>query len=128
MSREAQSFHQDCIVLANELWRRGRVDRRSFLAGMAALGVVPIAGRGARAQAAKEITMVNWGGIANEAFGNHYGKPFEAKNPGIKVTMDSSGPSVGKIKTMVDSKKVTWDCCDSSVSSSCSSPVSASTR
>jgi hypothetical protein len=46
-------------VLANELWRRGRVDRRTFLAGMAALSVVPVAARGARGQATHDITLVS---------------------------------------------------------------------
>lgn len=116
---EPQSFQQDCVELLERKLARGEIDRRRFLALLGALGVAAGAGfaRDARAQA-KEVVLVNWGGIANEAFGNHYGKPFEAKNPGVKVVMDSSGPSVGKIKTMVDSKKVTWDCCDSSVSSS----------
>ncbi|MFN6998632.1 extracellular solute-binding protein [Elioraea tepidiphila] len=118
MSGEAQSFHQDCIVLANELWRRGRVDRRTFLAGMAALGVVPVAARDARGQAAREITMVNWGGIANQAFGRFYGEPFMAENPGWRVVQDSSGPSLGRIRSQVESGRVTWDLCDSSGSSS----------
>jgi putative spermidine/putrescine transport system substrate-binding protein len=117
-SGEAQSFHQDCIVLANELWRRGRVDRRTFLAGMAALGVVPVAARSARGQATRDITMVNWGGIANQAFGRFYGEPFMAENPGWRVVQDSSGPSLGRIRSQVESGRVTWDLCDSSGSSS----------
>ncbi|MFQ3623212.1 MAG: extracellular solute-binding protein [Acetobacteraceae bacterium] len=118
MTNDPQSFHQDCVSLAHELHARGRVDRRTLLAGLAALGAAPLAPRGARAQAAREITMVNWGGIANQAFGRFYGEPFMAENPGWRVVQDSSGPSLGRIRSMVESGRVTWDLCDSSGSSS----------
>ena len=118
---QPQGFHQDCLALAHEKLARGEIDRRTMLKLAAALGLttaVPLLAEDARAQAARQIVFVNWGGIANEAFGRFYGKPFEEKNPGVKVLMDSSGPSAGKIRTMVESKKVTWDLCDSSASSS----------
>lgn len=118
MTVEPQSFHQDCIVLAHELHARGRVDRRTLLRGLAALGAMPVLVPGARAQAAREITMVNWGGIANQAFQRFYGEPFMAENPGWRVVQDSSGPSLGRIRSMVESGRVTWDLCDSSGSSS----------
>jgi len=117
MMIEPQSFHEDCIVLAHELYRRGRVDRRTLLAGLAALGVVPAAAGGAQAQGTREIRMVNSGGIANQAFGRFYGEPFMAENPGWTVVQDSSGPSLGRIRAQVESGRVTWDLCDSSSSS-----------
>ena len=116
----SQSFQEDCFALLDEQSRRGAIDRRRMLEVLAALGViatVPVGIRAASAQP-KQIVFVNWGGIANEAFGRFYGKPFEDKTPGVKVVMDSSGPSAGKIRTMVESKHVTWDICDSSASSS----------
>ena len=58
--------------------------------------------------------MVNWGGLANQGFGNFYGAPFAAETPGVKVLQDSTGPSVGRIRSMVESGRVTWDICDSS--------------
>jgi putative spermidine/putrescine transport system substrate-binding protein len=110
-----QSFQQDCIALAMRKLRRGEVDRRSFLAGLAALGALPAALPGeAGAQAAREMVMVNWGGLANDGFANFYAAPFLAKNPGWKIAQDSSGPSIGKIRSMVESGRVTWDLCDSS--------------
>jgi putative spermidine/putrescine transport system substrate-binding protein len=115
-SMEAQSFAQDCRVLAHELHRRGRLSRRQLGGALAALAAVGVAGP-ARAQA-KELVMVNWGGLANQGFGDSYGKPFEAANPGVKVVQDSTGPSAGRIMSMVQSGKVTWDLCDSSTSSS----------
>lgn len=117
---EPESFHQDCLALLDATRACGAIDRRTMLKLAAALGAaatLPAGARGASAQA-RQIVFVNWGGIANEAFGRFYGKPFEEKNAGVKVVMDSSGPSAGKIRTMVESKHVTWDICDSSASSS----------
>jgi putative spermidine/putrescine transport system substrate-binding protein len=111
-----QEFQQDCFALLGEKLRRGSITRRQALAALAALGAAP-AGL-ARAQQQKLITMVNWGGIANQGFGRFYGDPFVAANPGWEVKQDSTGPSAGRIKSMVDSGRVTWDLCDSSASSS----------
>jgi putative spermidine/putrescine transport system substrate-binding protein len=115
-----QRFQQDCIAILARKHARGEIDRRTLMRLMGALGAVAAlpAGAGSALAQGKTVTLVNWGGIANDAFGNYYGKPFEEKNPGVKVVMDSSGPSAGKIRTMVESKKVTWDLCDSSASSS----------
>jgi putative spermidine/putrescine transport system substrate-binding protein len=116
---EAQSFQQDCIELALEKYRRGEVSRRALLAGLAALGALPAALPGASAaQAARRLVMVNWGGIANEGFGRFYGEPFMAESQGWQVVQDSTGPSAGRMRSMVESGRVTWDLCDSSASSS----------
>lgn len=120
---ESQSFHADCIQLLHEQMGRGRIDRRTFLKLGAALGLAPALAsalggiREAHAQA-KEIVMVNWGGLAATAFGRFYGEPFQNKNPGIKVVQDTSGPSAGKIRTQAESGKPTWDLCDSSAGTS----------
>lgn len=113
-----QSFQQDCIELAMRRFRRGEVDRRTLLAGLAALGVGSLAAGQASAQAARKLVMVNWGGLANQGFGNFYGAPFAAANAGWTVEQDSTGPSAGRIRSMVESRRVTWDLCDSSASSS----------
>ncbi|MBR0671006.1 extracellular solute-binding protein [Neoroseomonas soli] len=113
-----QSFQQDCVALALRRYRRGEVSRRTLLAGLAALGVAPFATDEARAQAARQLVMVNWGGIANQGFGRFYGEPFMAANTGWTVVQDSTGPSAGRIRSMVESGRVTWDMCDSSASSS----------
>jgi len=110
-----QNFQQDCVELALRKFRRGEVDRRTLLAGLVALGAAPLAD--ANAQAVRQIIMVNWGGIANQAFGRHYGDPFAAANPGWRVVQDSTGPSAGRIRSMVESGRVTWDICDSSATS-----------
>lgn len=113
-----QSFQQDCVDLAFRKYRRGEVGRRQLLAGLAALGATPFAAGPARSQAAQRLVMVNWGGIANQGFGRFYGEPFMAANPGWTVVQDSTGPSAGRIRSMVESGRVTWDLCDSSASSS----------
>ena len=113
-----QNFQQDCVVLAHELHARGRIDRRGLIKALGALGVLAALPRDVAAQAARELVMVNWGGIANTGFGRFYGEPFMAANAGVKVVQDSTGPSAGRIRGMVESGRVTWDLCDSSTSSS----------
>jgi putative spermidine/putrescine transport system substrate-binding protein len=112
-----QSFQQDCLELAFRKFRRGEVDRRTLLAGLAALGMAGAGGAPSQAQAARQLVMVNWGGIANQAFGRHYGEPFQAANAGWRVVQDSTGPSAGRIRSMVESGRTTWDICDSSATS-----------
>lgn len=110
-----QTFQEDCIALAEEKLAKGQMTRRQFNAALALLGAGMASGgfgREAFAQA-KELVYVNWGGTANTAYANYFGKPFEEKNPGVKVVMEASSPTAGKIRAMVESKKVTWDCCDS---------------
>src|SRR5581483_3191309 len=114
---DLHDFSRDCQDLLERKLRRGEIDRRRFLALGAALGLAAVAPGRAAAQG-KQVVLVNWGGIANDAFSRFYGKPFEERNSGVKVVMDSSGPSAGKIRTMAESRKVTWDLCDSSASSS----------
>jgi len=98
-----QSFQQDCAELAVRLFRQGKVGRRTLLAGLAALGALP-----SRVDAqGRQIVMVNWGGIANQAFGQFYGDPFSAANAGVRVVQDSTGPSAGRIRSMVESGRVT---------------------
>ena len=112
----AQSFHEDCLDLARRALSRGATGRRGALKALAAMGAA-VAG-GAQAQGSRELVIVNWGGVANEGFARNYGAPFEAANPGFKVVQNSTGPSAGRIKSMVDSGSVTWDLCDSSASAS----------
>jgi putative spermidine/putrescine transport system substrate-binding protein len=107
------AFTRDCIEIAVGRLQRGEVDRRTFLAGLAALGIAPVLLDGGSARAdAKEIVGVNWGGDALKHFATAWGDPY-TKDTGVKVVWDGTGPSAGKIKAMVESKNVTWDVCDS---------------
>ncbi|MFC3126486.1 ABC transporter substrate-binding protein [Pseudoroseomonas globiformis] len=108
-----QSFQQDCAELLQRQLRHGRISRRQMMLGFAALGATAGLSNPATAQA-RELVMVNWGGLANQGFNEFYGQAFMAANPGTKVVQDSSGPSTGKIRSMVESRNVTWDVCDSS--------------
>jgi putative spermidine/putrescine transport system substrate-binding protein len=105
----SQEFAEDCAEIARERHARGAITRRELLLALAALGLAPAA---ARAQGAREIVMVNYGGDATPAMKEAWGDPFE-RDTGIKVTIDGSGPTAGRIRAMVESGRVTWDVCDS---------------
>jgi putative spermidine/putrescine transport system substrate-binding protein len=111
------AFQQDCIDLAAERVARGELDRRAFLEALGVLGLAGLApalvpGRAAAQGKPKEIVMVNWGGDAVKHFYDAWGKPYE-QDTGIKVAVDGTGPSAGKMKAMVQARNVTWDVCDS---------------
>ncbi|MGE0723849.1 MAG: ABC transporter substrate-binding protein [Alphaproteobacteria bacterium] len=114
--RRNQTFAGDAAAILRDELAAGRIDRRRFLQGLAALGIAPaaLAGGEALAQAAKpkEIVLANFGGDAVPAFTDAFAKPFEAAQ-GVKMVVDGSGPTTGKIKAMVDAKKVIWDVIDS---------------
>jgi putative spermidine/putrescine transport system substrate-binding protein len=111
------AFNRDLRLLLVERLKKGEIDRRDFLVGLMALGgAVALPGAAANAQA-KEIVLVNWGGDAVKFMADAFGAPFE-KDTGIKVVVDSSGPSLAKIKAMVEGGKVTWDVCDSGAGTS----------
>jgi putative spermidine/putrescine transport system substrate-binding protein len=90
-------------------YRSGHVSRRRFLEACALLGIAPAAlGLAGTARAAEEIVIANWGGDAERAEGEGWGKPFTA-DTGIGVKIDGSGPMPGNIRAMVDAKDVKWD-------------------
>ena len=108
-----QAFMRDAVELATERVARGELDRRTFVRGLALLGLgAAVAPRLAEAQKPKEIVLVNWGGDALKHFYDAWGKPYETDS-GIKVVVDGTGPSAGKMRAMVEAKNVTWDVCDS---------------
>jgi putative spermidine/putrescine transport system substrate-binding protein len=94
--------------------RSGSLDRRSFILALAAVGLPVITGSQALAADATEIVIANWGGPAAAAFVQAWG-PLVQQKLGCKITIDGSGPSAGKIRTMVEAGKVIWDVCDASV-------------
>lgn len=58
-----------------------------------------------------ELVLANWGGDAIPAMTSAFIEPFE-KETGIRVTIDGSGPTHGKVKAMVESGKTTWNVFD----------------
>jgi len=67
----------------------------------------------ARANATK-IVVCNWGGDAIKHQPTVWGKPYEQAT-GTPVEFDGTGPSFGKIRTMVESRNVVWDVCDANL-------------
>ncbi|WP_395712206.1 ABC transporter substrate-binding protein [Reyranella sp.] len=100
MTTRLQTFAEDRAEIL-------RLTRRGALAGAAALGLAGTA----RAQA-KEVVLANFGGDAVKAMNEAFVVPYEKKTGG-KMVIDGSGPSNGKIKTMVQARNVTWDVVDS---------------
>lgn len=106
-------FKRDRAELLRTQLAEGRVSRRDFMQLAAMLGIsVSAAGLGAgRAEAAETITLANWGGDALKAYAEAWTNDFTAET-GIGVTLDGSGPLVGRIRKMVEDGAVTWDVTD----------------
>ncbi|MDB5370380.1 MAG: hypothetical protein JWP20_1938 [Roseomonas sp.] len=108
-----QSFAEDNAEILKQEFGAGRLSRRDLLAGLGALGLAAVAPGAARAQARPEVVVVNFGGEAVPAFREAFQAPYVAS--GGRMVIDGSGPSNGKIKTMVQARNVTWDIADSGV-------------
>src|SRR5262245_56535450 len=102
--------HHDAQALeVIDAYRNGRISRRRILEAGALLGIAPaVLGLARPAEAAEEIVIANWGGDAERAEGEGWGKPFTAET-GIGVKIDGSGPMPGNIRAMVEAKDVKWD-------------------
>jgi len=110
------SLDHECKTLSSgRPQSRGGIARRTFLAGMAGAAILP-ALRPAFA-ASTDVVVVNWGGLAVDGFKKAWTEPLK-KTDDLTLIIDSSGPSAGKIKAMVEAKHVVWDVCDGSVGSS----------
>lgn len=115
--RQAGDYLSDALQIAAERADAGAIDRRQVL-GLGALFAAAGIGAGiepAKAQAAaKEIVFAMWGGDAEAAYQKVWGEPFTART-GIKVVMDGTGPSPGRVRAMVQARNVTWDIIDGGV-------------
>ncbi len=108
---EPQSHAEDCADILKQDLAAGRISRRDFVAALAALGAVSALPKRAGAQAG-ELVIANWGGDAVRHFGTAFGQVVEQKT-GRKLTVDGGGPSMGRIRTMVQARNTVWDVCDS---------------
>jgi len=108
-------FKADLMEIAAEKYKAGTLSRRGFLSAMGALGVVPLLGDRAFAQAT-QLVVCNWGGEASDILRDLLGAAFEAET-GIPVVVDGDGPSPGRVRAMVESGAVVWDVCDSGAGS-----------
>jgi putative spermidine/putrescine transport system substrate-binding protein len=111
---EHDDMRADLTEILNEKAARGGIDRRDFLIALSLLGIAPTTS--ALAQG-RSIVMANWGGTSADAFMAAWGTPY-GEGHGLKVVSDGSGPSIGRIKAMVEAKAVTWDVCDSNAGES----------
>lgn len=108
-----KSHRDDSIALLREQTDGRLVSRRAMLAAAAALGLSATAFRLTPAAAAPgDIVLANWGSDMVNAMKLAFADPYQASPGAGKVTIDPTGPSSGKIKAMVDSRRVTWDVCD----------------
>lgn len=115
MNTEDKHFKADLMEIAAEKYKAGTLSRRGFLSAMGALGVVPLLGDRAFAQAT-QLVVCNWGGQASDILRDLLGTAFEAET-GIPVVVDGDGPSPGRVRAMVESGAVVWDVCDSGAGS-----------
>lgn len=105
-------FWQDAMEVAKARLRSGRLDRRTLLAGLAALpGLAAAQGK------PRELVLANWGGDAVGAMNEAFAAPFE-RDHGVKVVIDSGGPSLAKIRASVEARRTVWDVCDSGAGTS----------
>ncbi len=106
-------FQKDCIEILQTRLAKGRINRRDFAMGMAALlGSTAFGLRPDAAQAQSgQLVFVNWGGDAGPAYDAAYGQAFLA-DTGITVRQDGSGPTEGAIAAQFESGNPSWDIVD----------------
>ncbi|WP_206996967.1 ABC transporter substrate-binding protein [Trinickia mobilis] len=90
------------------------IGRRHFLGALAGLGLAAVGIGEAGAAPSEELVVANWGGPAAEAFIKVWGEAVRQQT-GVKLVIDGSGPTPGKIRAMVEARKVAWDVCDATV-------------
>lgn len=113
MMRRDEDHRADCLGIVAEARRQGRLSRRDAVAALAMLGGAPLLAGRPRAQV-REVVVANWGGDATAAFQRAFGDPFEHET-GLRFAQDGSGPSPGRIRSMVTSGRVVWDVIDTGV-------------
>ena len=103
----------DSAKRAADAFMKGRIDRRRFLRICAAAGVAPAILAPQQLLAddlPSKIVHANWGGDAARCYGA-VGTDFQAQSK-IPLAIDGSGPTMGRIKQMVETKNVVWDVFD----------------
>lgn len=106
--------HRDeCLEVLSSQAARGEISRRRFtqIAALLLAGAPAVIRPSRLFAQAKELVLVNWGGDAMTAYDEAYGQPF-AKETGVVVKMDGSGPTEGAIAAQFKSGKPAWDLVD----------------
>ncbi|MCP1845807.1 putative spermidine/putrescine transport system substrate-binding protein [Bradyrhizobium sp. USDA 4524] len=113
-------FSQDADYMQNlerslRMVTQGKtVHRRHFLQLLSALGI----GAGSLTFSSSaiaqqnELVVANWGGDALPAQRDVLAAEFVKRYPGNRVAFDTTGPTPGKIKAMVESGNIAWDVAD----------------
>jgi len=101
----------DALDLAIGRVKRGEIDRRTFLVALTSIVGASALQTGISFAQAREIVVAMWGGQAMKHWSDVWNAAYTEQS-GIPVAMDGEGPSIGKIRAMVESGNVTWDCCD----------------
>lgn len=79
---------------------------------LCALGVAVISATApVRAESKGQVVIANYGGAFADVIRETVAKPFE-RETGIKVVIDASGPTLAKIRTMVNAASTQWDLVD----------------
>jgi len=105
-------FQKDqALILAQNL-KSGRISRRAFVQGIGMIAGASAIGLGtARADDARQMVFVNWGGDAIKAMAEAFGNDF-TKETGIVILYDGSGPTEGAITAQAQGGKPAWDMVD----------------
>jgi putative spermidine/putrescine transport system substrate-binding protein len=95
----------------NDGVREFRTGRRRFLQAGLTAAALPYLLEASRLNAAeKQIVLAMWDGEAVDVYREAYVEPFAAAT-GTRVELGSEDPTPGRIKSMVESRSVSWDVC-----------------
>ena len=95
----------DLAAILAEKLQSGVIDRRGFLQGLAALGLVAAVRPSPAGAASGELVVVNWGGLAATAFEKAWAKPCQEKL-GLKMVVDGStlsGDDIQDVRKRIES-------------------------
>ncbi len=99
----------DCALQLKARYVTGGISRRELITGLTFLGFAAAVPPPALAQSEAEVVVANFGGEATRAMNQAWFEPFMKEHRGIKVRVDGSGPTSGKVKAIVESGRISWD-------------------
>jgi putative spermidine/putrescine transport system substrate-binding protein len=102
----------DFAAFAIQEYASGRIDRRLLLQVLTGAVAVTMLGPDRVRAETKEFVLSTFGGWLAEAIKTEFAEPF-AEATGLAVKEDPSGPLAGRIRAMVEARRVIWDVCDS---------------
>ena len=108
-----QAMRDDLALQAQDALRSGRIDRRTFirLAAVLGIGTAVLGRKGSAFAEDRKVVLGGWGGPSHDAYMNTFGALYNEQRGGM-LEIDGTGPTLGKIKAMVESGSTTWDIAD----------------